>query len=150
MGKFKRAAATIVLAATFLTGASAAPTAPLALRASDPALRWGACPPVFPGRCQIAVLQGDPSKPNADVHLKVAGGYLLPRHKHSSAERMVLLEGRLQVRYDGAPAALLKPGSYAYGPAGLPHEARCLGTTSCVLFIAFEGPVDAEAVAPTP
>jgi len=37
------------------------------------------------------------------------------------------------------------PGEYAYGPAKLPHEATCTSTTPCVLFIAFEGPVDALA-----
>lgn len=30
-------------------------------------------------------------------------------------------------------------------PAKLPHEATCMSTTPCVLFIAFEGPVDALA-----
>jgi uncharacterized RmlC-like cupin family protein len=35
------------------------------------------------------------------------------------------------------------PGSYAYGPAGMPHRADCRSKEPCTLFIAFEGPVDA-------
>ena len=120
---------------------------PLALAATDPSLKWGPCPPVFsePG-CSIAVLNGDPAKPNADVLLKVPGGYRLPPHRHSSAERMILTSGTLKVRYQGHPEATLASGSYAFGPPGLAHEGSCVSTDPCTLFIAFEGPVDAEAV----
>ena len=37
-------------------------------------------------------------------------------------------------------------GHYAYGPAGLAHEGACKSAQPCTLFIAFDGPVDAEAV----
>lgn len=95
----------------------------------------------------MSVLQGDPGQPNSDVVLKVGPGNALPRHKHSSAERMILLKGKLHVKYDGAPAVTLYPSNYAYGPAGLPHVATCQSKVPCVLFIAFEGPVDADLVA---
>jgi len=111
--------------------------------ASD--LQWGACPPIFPAGCQIAVLHGNPAQPNADVFLRVPGGATLPAHSHTSAERMILVEGKLSVRYKGATAELLTPGEYAYGPPSLPHEATCQGDKPCTLFIAFEGPVDAHA-----
>ena len=58
---------------------------------------------------------------------------------------MVLVEGSLNVHYKGTRATLLTPGEYAYGPAKLAHEATCLGKKPCTLFIAFEGPVDADA-----
>ena len=120
--------------------------APLALRATDASLKWGPCPSVFPGACELAVVRGNPAKPNADVMLRVAPAYELPRHRHNSAERMVLLEGKLEVEYDGADAATLTPATYAYGPAALPHKAKCVSESPCTLFIAFEGPVDAELV----
>ena len=124
----------------------AAAQAPLAIRADSPALKWGACPPPFAAGCEIAVLNGEPSRPNSDIMLRVLGGYRLTPHRHSSAERMVLVGGQLRVRYAGHPARVLTPGTYAYGPAGLPHEGQCLGRQRCVLFIAFEGPVDAIPV----
>ncbi len=110
-------------------------------------LQWGPCPPIFPAGCQIAVLHGDPARPNADVFLRVPGGYQIPAHSHTSPERMVLVEGQLTVRYKGTAAELLTPGEYAYGPAKMAHQAACLGDKPCTLFIAFEGPVDAEAFA---
>lgn len=117
--------------------------APLAIRQDNPKLNWGPCPPIFRGRCEIAVLHGDPTQPNADVFLRVTGGTELTPHRHSSAERMILVSGNLRVEYKGAKPATLAVGDYAYGPAGLPHRAICLGKQSCTLFIAFDGPVDA-------
>lgn len=116
-------------------------------RTLDGNLQWGACPPIFPAGCEIAVLHGDPAKPNADVFLRVPAGYAIPAHRHSSAERMILVQGQLRVHYDGAAAEVLTTGEYAYGPAGLPHTATCMAGSPCTLFIAFEGPVDAEATA---
>lgn len=139
-----------LLCTAMLSGAALAAAqsqAPLAIAPADPALRWGACPPIFPGACEIAVLQGDPAKPNADVLLKVGPGYRLPPHRHSSAERMIMVGGKLRVRYSGAEPVTLEPGTYAYGPAKLPHEGECVSDDPCLLFIAFEGPVDAEPVA---
>lgn len=112
----------------------------------DPQLAWGGCPPFLPKGCQIAVLHGDPSKDNADVFFKVPGGATIPPHWHTSAERMVLVSGKLNVTYEGQKVAALKPGTYAYGPAKLPHKAVCASKEPCVLFIAFEAPVDAVPV----
>lgn len=117
---------------------------PLAMALDDSKLTWGPCPPVFPAGCEIAVLHGDPSKPNADVFFKVPANYSIPHHWHTSAERMVLVSGELHVMYDGHPTAVLSPGMYAYGPAAAPHRADCKAQGPCVLFIAFEGPVDVQ------
>lgn len=117
--------------------------APVTHLAEDAGLQWGPCPDIFPAGCEIAVLHGDPAQPNADVFLRVPGGYALPAHSHTSAERMVLVGGELNVRYQGAEATSLSAGEYAFGPAGLPHVANCQSTEACILFIAFEGPVDA-------
>ena len=109
----------------------------------DAGLQWGPCPPFLPEGCAIAVLHGDPAKANADVFFRVPGGASVPRHRHTSAERMVLVSGELRVTYDGQQETVLRPGSYAYGPASLPHVATCAAGEPCVLFIAFESPVDA-------
>jgi quercetin dioxygenase-like cupin family protein len=131
-----------------LTAASAALGAerPLAIDTGGAAVKWGPCPPIFAAGCQIAVLRGDPARPNADVLLRVPAGFRLPPHRHTSEERMVLTTGRLRVRYQGNPARVLSAGTYAYGPAGLPHEAQCISRERCTLFIAFEGPIDALPV----
>jgi quercetin dioxygenase-like cupin family protein len=119
----------------------------LAREAFDPGLTWGPCPEFMPKGCSIAVLHGDPAKPNADVFFKVPGGSEIAEHWHSSAERMVLVAGELHVTYRGQETVALKPGMYAYGPEKAPHKASCVSSGPCVLFIAFESPVDAVATA---
>ena len=119
----------------------------LTLSANDAGVKWGACPSFLPAGCALAVLHGDPSKPNADVFLKVPGKTTLPMHIHTSAERMLLVAGELHVTYEGQKMSVMKPGTYAYGPAKAPHKAYCASSKPCVLFIAFEGPVDAIPVA---
>lgn len=118
----------------------------LAITWKNADLEWGACPPIFkdPG-CEIAVLHGNPAKPNTDVFFKVPGKYHIPWHRHTSAERMVLVNGKLKVTYEGQDTAVLKRGTYAFGPAEKPHKAYC-ASGPCVLFIAFNEPVDAFAV----
>ncbi len=123
---------------------------PIARTTKDSQLKWGPCPPLMPKGCEIAVLHGDPAKNNADIFLKVPANSVIPRHWHTSAERMVLVSGELHVTYDGHKTAVLKPGTYAYGPAKLPHKAQCKKAGACILFIAFESPVDAVASEDTP
>ena len=118
--------------------------------ADDAQLTWGPCPPFLPKGCGIAVLHGDPAKDNLDVFLKVPAKSTLPLHWHTSAERMVLVAGELQVTFEGQKMAVLKPGTYAYGPAKRPHKGFCASTVPCVLFIAFESPLDAVPVAGQP
>ena len=139
-----RAIATSLSVACFsVSAAYAQSAAPLVVTASDKAIQWGPCPGFLPKGCQIGVLHGDPAKPNVDIFFKVPGKSRIAAHKHTSAERMVLVQGEMQVTYEGHKPVTLKRGSYAYGPAELVHEAACLSTAPCVLFIAFEQPLDA-------
>jgi mannose-6-phosphate isomerase-like protein (cupin superfamily) len=111
--------------------------------ADDPQLKWVPCPPFLPKGCGIAVLHGDPARDNVDVFFRVPAKSIIPLHWHTSAERMVLVAGELHVTYDGQKKAVLKPGTFAYGPAKRPHKGFCASAVSCVLFIAFESPLDA-------
>jgi quercetin dioxygenase-like cupin family protein len=59
---------------------------------------------------------------------------------------MILISGEMEVTYDGEKTQTLKQGTYAYGPANKPHMAKCGDAGPCVLFIAFEKPLDAIPV----
>lgn len=132
-----------LLLSSLVVAQGGAPEPALAYGVEDPRLEWGPCPPFMPRGCEIAVLHGDPSKPNVDVFFRVPAGSEIPSHTHTSAERMVLVSGSLEVTYEGQSPVTLKVGSYGYGPAGRPHTATCAAGAPCVLFIAFEEPLDA-------
>lgn len=106
-------------------------------------IQWGNCPEFMPESCEIAVLQGDPTKPGADIFFKMQENTKVDEHWHHSAERMVLVSGEMEVNYEGQEPAVIETGSYAYGPPEKPHSASCISDDPCMLFIAFSKPVDA-------
>ncbi|SFC71633.1 Cupin domain-containing protein [Polaromonas sp. OV174] len=135
-----------ILAGSFAWAETPASEPSVTFTAKDAQLKWGPCPPFLPKGCGIAVLHGDPAKDNVDVFFKVPGKSTIPLHWHTSPERMVLVAGELHVTYEGQKKAVLKSGTYAYGPAKKAHSAYCASKVPCVLFIAFESPLDATPV----
>jgi len=118
----------------------------MVVETSDENLQWGSCPAFMPESCRVSVLNGSPDSPNADIFFKIEGESKIPEHTHTSAERMVLVAGELQVNYRGQPADVMNTGDYGYGPPELPHSATCVSDSPCILFIAFEEPIDAFPV----
>jgi len=113
---------------------------------NDKSVQWGGCPAFIGEGCQIAILHGDPAKNNLDILFKVPADFKIPHHWHTSAERMILVSGNMTVTYDDQKSELINTGMYAYGPAKRPHTAYCEKGDDCVLFIAFEEPLDAHQV----
>lgn len=137
----------LILASLLLAGPSLAGDNKAFVRSYDSAeIEWGSCPEFMPESCGLAILQGDPEENNTDVLFRLASGDTAPYHGHTSAERMVLLAGKMMVDYDGQEPVVLRPGDYAYGPPELPHVTTCQSEEDCVLFISFDKPVDAYAV----
>lgn len=121
----------------------------LTYKYDDKSLKWGPCPAFIGKECQLAVLHGDPAKKNLDLLFKVPGDFSIPHHWHTSAERMVLVSGNMTVTYDNQSSERIETGMYAYGPSKLPHTAYCEKGDPCILFIAFEEPLDAFEVMKT-
>lgn len=113
--------------------------------ANQDVIEWVTCPDFMPESCRISVLNGNPAEPNADIFFKLEGNTSVPLHWHHSAERMVLVSGEMEVDYEGQDPELITRGTYAYGPPELPHSAACVSVEPCLLFIAFEEPIDAFA-----
>jgi mannose-6-phosphate isomerase-like protein (cupin superfamily) len=108
-------------------------------------MKWLPAPDFFPG-CSFTILHGDISKPNLDFFFKIEANTKVVNHIHNSPERMILVSGELEVEYEGEKPVVLKAGSYAYGPAGKPHKAKCLDNGPCVLFVAMVDPFDAVPI----
>jgi quercetin dioxygenase-like cupin family protein len=144
-----KAVALIIMALVIVSSCAlaVAPEQAIVWAVDDPQLEWGPCPDFFPDGCELAVLQGDPEQENSDIFFKVPPNSVLPPHWHTSAERMSLVSGDLELTFSGQEPKRIAPGDYIYGPAELPHEGFCgAGGDPCILFIAFELPVDAIPV----
>lgn len=148
MKSLKTLAVSTVITLSFVLSAGVAKTKEAAIVKTwdDNGLKWGPAPAFMPEGTELSVLHGVPSKKNADAFLRMPPKAMIPSHWHTSAERMILVAGELHVTYEGQEKIILKTGGYAYGPAKLSHEAFCASETPCVLFIAFEAPIDAFPV----
>ncbi len=138
---------TVFFALSFSAQATKPTESAISRSLEDSALKWGPAPAFLPTGSELAVLHGDSAKKNADVFLKLPAKSLIPAHWHTSAERMILVAGEMHINFVGQEKIVLKPGNYAYSPAKLRHDAICVSETPCILFIAFELPVDAFPVA---
>ncbi len=145
MNAFRRCAVLAIAIVSVTTGSAIAADPAVGRAFTDPALTWNPCPDFMSKGCGIAVLGGNPAGRDADVFFRVPGNATIPLHWHSSAERMVLVSGRMRVAFEGQAPMRLMPGQYARGAARAPHSAVCESAEPCVLFIAFDGPVDAHA-----
>jgi len=93
----KRFASVIVVATVFLTAASVAMRADHAHAGQNlKDAQWSPAPPFLPKGAQIAVLEGDPTKPGLyAVRLKFPEHYAIPAHAHPTNEHVVVTSGVL-------------------------------------------------------
>ena len=139
----------LALGAT-ITGASAQ-TPAKAAKADVPAhviltpadLKWGPAPPVLPAGAQIAVLDGDPTKPGFfSLRLKFPDGYKIPAHWHPTDENIVVVQGTFRAGMGDvlADAQLheFAVGSFIKMPRKMHHFAAAKGET--VVQIYGDGP----------
>jgi len=81
-------------------------------------LKWGPAPDALPAGAEVAVLEGDPTKPGPyTMRLKMPADYKIPPHRHSSPERVTVISGKFNVA-KGEKAdpemkgTVLPPGSF--------------------------------------
>jgi len=131
-----------IIVAPALAGPAEAQEAPLLLTPDAPSLEWFPCGDFIPEECQATILRLGPEGWNSDVLYRIPAGMDLPTHWHTSQERMILISGEFHVDYEGHEPIVMRAGSYAWGPPGVSHSARCANQGTCLLFVAFVDPPD--------
>jgi quercetin dioxygenase-like cupin family protein len=123
------------------TASAQTPTAPSERRMDAASgghgeVQWGPAPAVFPAGAEMAVMQGDPSVPDAifTVRLRFPNGYSIPAHWHPTDENVTVISGTLLVgmgdRLDpNAFAPPLRAGGFITAPAHMNHFAMARGLT---------------------
>ena len=97
-------------------------------------IKWGDVPPFLPKGAKLAVLVGDPSKPEPfTVRLQMPDGYKIPPHTHPTDEHVTVLSGTFRAAmgktWDDKALTDFAPGSYANMAATMPHYAMAKGPT---------------------
>jgi quercetin dioxygenase-like cupin family protein len=150
----KTFASVIVAAGLFLAAASAT-------RADHPHAgqnlkdaKWSPAPPLLPKGAQIAVLEGDPTKPGLyAVRLKFPEHYAIPAHSHPTDEHVVVTSGALvfgmgDVLDKRASASTkLTVGGFVDAAANVNHFAFTRDEETTIVLYG-EGPVEFNYVNP--
>lgn len=95
---------------------------------------WRKGPASLPDGAEIAVLDGDPSKPGPFVfRVKVPDGFTIAPHTHPKAERVTVIAGTFNIamgeKVDKTKGKAMPAGSFGYWPAGMKHFAWATGET---------------------
>jgi ketosteroid isomerase-like protein len=98
------------------------------------AVKWGDVPPFLPKGAKLAVLSGDPSKPEPfTVRLQMPNGYKIAPHTHPTDEHVTVMSGTFAAAmgktWDDKALTDFAAGSYANMATGMPHYAMAKGTT---------------------
>jgi quercetin dioxygenase-like cupin family protein len=113
---------------------AASMAAPYAVEAQAPALKWGPAPAVFPKGAKMAVLQGDPGKPELfTVRLDMPDGYRIPSHFHPTDEHVTVISGTFLIgmgdAFDTRQMMTLPAGGFATAATNMHHYAMARGHT---------------------
>lgn len=124
----------VAVAAMASACASSASTAPTVSLSGDPSITWGPAPAVFPPGAQLAVLEGDPSKPaEFTVRLRMPAGYKIPPHTHPTDENVTVISGTFRVgmgdKFDSKGMMTLHTGGFVTAPQKMAHYAVASGET---------------------
>lgn len=137
-------------ACALLVSLAALPVPSQAMHPGD-GYAWGDAPPVLKKGAKLAVLQGDPGKPEPyTIRLFLPAGYRIAPHSHTQTENVTVISGMLLVgmgdTFDTKVMKMFKPGGFGSIPGGVHHFAMAKVATE--VQIHGVGPFDLTYVNP--
>lgn len=90
--------------------------------------QWGVAPDVLPKGAQLAVVEGDPTKPGPyTMRLTMPARYKIPPHHHGRREHVTVISGEFKVgmgdQFDESKMNSFSPGSFAWLEPTVHHYA---------------------------
>lgn len=152
----KTFASVIIVAGLCLTGASVAMRADEHSHAGQDLkdAKWSPAPPLLPKGAEIAVLEGDPTKPGPyAIRLKFPEHYAIPAHSHPTNEHVVVTSGALVfgmgdvLDSHSGTNTTLRVGGFVDAPANVNHFAFTRDEATTIVLYG-EGPVEFNYVNP--
>ncbi len=98
-------------------------------------------PVIYDRDIGLRLLYADPRTGAEHYLVRYPAGLNAERHRHTAAQTIVVLEGRLEVNGE-----VIGPGAYAHLPAGEPMHHAPAGNAPCLFVTMFDGPFDVEPV----
>ena len=128
-----------------------APPSSVYVMAESSAMTWGAAPSSLPPGAKMAVVSGDPSKPEPfTVRAQMPAGYRIPPHWHPTDEHVTVLSGTVALgmgdKFDQAALKDLPAGGYAALPATMHHYF--MAKTAATIQVHGMGPLAVNYVNP--
>jgi quercetin dioxygenase-like cupin family protein len=98
-------------------------------------------PVIYDREIGLKLLYQDPASGEEHYLVRYPAGLQARTHKHSVAQTIVLLQGRLEVN-----GVVIGPGSYCHFPAGEAMRHSPADGNACLFVSIFHGPADVEPV----
>lgn len=97
-------------------------------------LQWTEAPEGMPSGAQVAVMEGDPSKPGPyTVRVKMPDGYKIMPHWHPNIEHVTVVSGMFHMgmgdKFDQSAATTMPVSAFAYMQPQVHHYAWAQGET---------------------
>jgi quercetin dioxygenase-like cupin family protein len=94
------------------------------------------------------MLHADPKTGGMDLLVRFPAGHVIAPHFHDSNERVVVVEGQLTLRREGADAALvdtaIDTGGFAFLPAREVQRLSCSSKARCSFYLMWDGKPDSH------
>ena len=89
-----------------------------------------------------ALETGNPQNGPSTWILKAPAGCVVPWHRHTAQEQLLIVAGDVRAEMTDHPPTLLQAGGFAMMPGRMAHQFTCQGTQACVMFVTFDGVYD--------
>jgi quercetin dioxygenase-like cupin family protein len=91
---------------------------------------------------QSALEAGNPQTGPSTLILKAPPGCIVPWHRHTAQEQLMVVSGDVQAEMDDHLPGLLQAGDFAMMPGRMAHQFTCRGPQPCLMFVTFDGAYD--------
>ncbi len=102
--------------------------------------------PNTPNCITVAVQKGDPASGPAVMLARFSPGCTAPWHWHTPNENVMFVSGLLRIEMKDGKPAVQRAGDFAFMPSHHIHQAKCVGSAACLMFIYSDGPFDIHYV----
>jgi quercetin dioxygenase-like cupin family protein len=89
---------------------------------------------------QSALETGNPQSGPSTSILKAPAGCVVPWHRHTAREQLMVVTGEVIAEMTDHPPTLLGPGGFAMMPGRMAHQFTC--REACVMFVTFDAAYD--------